>query len=73
MMRLHTAMARLTAAEVSFFKSNGYLIKEGALDPILLAKARSLWWAQNPARPATPGPLNGLFCQDRWRIPAQTK
>lgn len=32
----------LTADEVAFFKTNGYLVKERVLDPVLIKRARDL-------------------------------
>ena len=41
--------ASLTAEQVGFFKSNGYLIVPAAMDPALCAAARDLMWSALPA------------------------
>ena len=38
----------LTSDELRFFKSNGYLIKRGAMDPGLMARARESLWDDPP-------------------------
>ncbi|MEZ4616602.1 MAG: hypothetical protein R2867_14035 [Caldilineaceae bacterium] len=40
---------RLTTAEIDFFKEQGFVIKRGLLDPVLMAKARAALWAGAPA------------------------
>ncbi|MBX3015599.1 MAG: phytanoyl-CoA dioxygenase family protein [Caldilineaceae bacterium] len=40
----------LSPEEVTFFQTNGYLIKRGILDPTLLARARETMWAGAPAQ-----------------------
>jgi hypothetical protein len=42
-------VAHLNADEVAFFKTHGYLVKKDVLDPELVAKARSAWWACCPS------------------------
>ena len=38
----------LTTDEMRFFKRNGYLIKRGVLDPVLMERARARLWDGAP-------------------------
>ena len=40
---------RLTADEVAFFKTHGFLVKRAVLDPALVSSARAAWWACCPS------------------------
>jgi hypothetical protein len=58
---------RLTPEEVAFFKANGYLVKENALDPALVKRARELWWSKCPSphvRQDDPASWIGGFAED---------
>ena len=41
-------MGPLTEDEIRFFKTNGYLIKRGVMDPELCARARERLWDDPP-------------------------
>ena len=52
----------LTAAEASFFKHNGFLVKPGLLDPAQVAVARDRVYAAAPV--SSPHPLTAQLCRD---------
>ena len=42
-------MALLTKEDIHFFKSEGYLIKRGILDPSRMERAREAFWQAIPS------------------------
>ena len=59
-------MSELTRDEISFFKREGYLVKRGAMDPELTARARDRMWAGIPPRfkRDDPDTWTGPFSED---------
>lgn len=41
---------KLSTKDINFFKENGYLIKRGILDEVLMAQARERFWDYTPER-----------------------
>ena len=39
---------KLSSEELRFFKENGFLIKRGVLDKVLMARARERFWDYTP-------------------------
>ena len=65
---MQTETSKLTNKEIEGFKQNGYLIKRGVLDPMLMAQARdSLWEAAPPTlKRDDPKTWVGAFADERW-------